>query len=85
MLALYGCRFGGMACAIPSDVHVVANAGIRTFQLANFPSMDRREGVWSGGLPRPLTHRPVIRVSCTRHVNTEILSGENDNVASINI
>ena len=55
------------------------HADIRTFRLANFPHMDRCEGVWSGGMPRPLTHRPVIRVICTRHVNTERLSGENEN------
>ena len=37
------------------------------------------EGVWSGGMPSPLTHWSVIRVICTRHVNTERLSGENEN------
>ena len=55
------------------------HADIRTFRLADFPHMDRCEGVWSDGMPRPLTHRPVIRVICTRHVNTERLSGENEN------
>ena len=68
-----------MACAISSHACGHNTPISAPSQLANFPYMDRCEGVWSGGMPRPLTHRPVIRVTCTRHVNTEKLSGENEN------
>ena len=60
---VYGCRFGGMTCSISSDA---------------YPSYGQVRGVWSDGMPRQLIHRSIIQVTCTRHVNTGRLSGENE-------